>query len=67
MSKPEVVEWTDVSAADLLLPIPAWSAKRDYLQGKRGIEKPPFQIPSKIVDTGIATQCDAIKEKDVNM
>ena len=53
VKKPEVVEWTDVTAADprILLhlksyrntvPIPIhWSAKRDYLQGKRGIEKPP--------------------------
>ncbi|KAI0683347.1 DUF382-domain-containing protein [Cytidiella melzeri] len=79
VKKPEVVEWTDVTAADprILLhlksyrnsvPIPAhWSAKRDYLQGKRGIEKPPFQLPSYIADTGIATMRDAIKEKEANM
>lgn len=79
VKKPEVVEWTDVTAADprLLLhlksyrntvPIPAhWSAKRDYLQGKRGIEKPPFQLPSYIADTGIATMRDAVKEKEANM
>ncbi|KAI0729881.1 hypothetical protein C8Q72DRAFT_883722 [Fomitopsis betulina] len=79
VKKPEVVEWTDVTAADprLLLhlksyrntvPIPShWSAKRDYLQGKRGIEKPPFQLPSYIADTGIATMRDAIKEKEANM
>ncbi|KAI9065478.1 DUF382-domain-containing protein [Trametes sanguinea] len=79
VKKPEVVEWTDVSAADprLLLhlksyrntvPVPAhWSAKRDYLQGKRGIEKPPFQLPSYIADTGIATMRDAVKEKEANM
>ncbi|KAI0080549.1 DUF382-domain-containing protein [Panus rudis PR-1116 ss-1] len=79
VKKPEVVEWTDVTAADprLLLhlksyrntvPIPGhWSAKRDYLQGKRGIEKPPFQLPSYIADTGIATMRDAIKEKEANM
>jgi hypothetical protein len=42
-------------------------AKRDYLQGKRGIEKPYFQLPSYIADTGIATQRDAIKEKEANM
>ncbi|OJA13604.1 hypothetical protein AZE42_02736 [Rhizopogon vesiculosus] len=77
--KPEAVEWTDPSAADprLLLhlksyrntaPVPAhWSAKRDYLQGKRGIEKPPFQLPSYIADTGIATMRDAVKEKEANM
>lgn len=79
VKKPEVVEWTDVTAADprLLLhlksyrnaiPVPAhWSAKRDYLQGKRGIEKPPFQLPSYIADTGIATMRDAVKEKESNM
>ncbi|KAF9532757.1 hypothetical protein CPB83DRAFT_846300 [Crepidotus variabilis] len=77
--KPEVVEWTDVTASDprLLLhlksyrntvPIPIhWSAKRDYLQGKRGIEKPPFQLPAYIADTGIATMRDAVKEKEANM
>ena len=79
VKKPELVEWTDVTAADprLLLhiksyrntvPIPThWSAKRDYLQGKRGIEKPPFQLPAYIADTGIAQMRDAIKEKEANM
>ncbi|TFL07198.1 hypothetical protein BDV98DRAFT_557427 [Pterulicium gracile] len=79
VKKPEVVEWTDVTASDprLLLhiksyrntvPIPThWSAKRDYLQGKRGIEKPPFQLPAYIADTGIATMRDAVKEKEENM
>lgn len=79
VKKPEVVEWTDVTAADprILLhlksyrnavPIPThWSAKRDYLQGKRGIEKPPFQLPSYIADTGIATMRDAVKEKEAGM
>ncbi|KAG8932158.1 hypothetical protein FRC02_001575 [Tulasnella sp. 418] len=79
VKKPEVVEWTDVSASDprLLIhlksyrntiPIPPhWSAKRDYLQGKRGIEKPPFQLPAFIADTGIATMRDAVKEKEASM
>jgi splicing factor 3B subunit 2 len=79
VKKPEVVEWTDVTAADprLLLhlkrhrntiPIPIhWSAKHDYLQGKHGIEKPPFQLPAYIADTGIATMRDAVKEKEANM
>ncbi|KWU43185.1 spliceosome associated protein [Rhodotorula sp. JG-1b] len=76
VKKPEVVDWVDVSANDpkLLIeikshrntiPIPQhWSQKRDYLQGKRGIEKPAFQLPSFIADTGIATQRDAVKEKE---
>lgn len=79
VKKPEVVEWTDVSAPDprLLLhlkssrnsvPVPPhWSAKRDYLQGKRGIEKAPFQLPAFIADTGIATMRDAVKEKEAGM
>ncbi|GAA5970051.1 hypothetical protein JCM3765_004765 [Sporobolomyces pararoseus] len=76
VSKPEVVDWVDVSAQDPRLlvmikshkntvPIPQhWGQKRDYLAGKRGIEKPAFQLPSFIADTGIATQRDAIKEKE---
>ncbi|GAA5919220.1 hypothetical protein JCM6882_002782 [Rhodosporidiobolus microsporus] len=76
VKKPEVVEWVDVSATDPRLlvqikshrntiPIPQhWSQKRDYLQGKRGMEKPAYQLPSFIADTGIATQRDAVKEKE---
>lgn len=76
VKRPDVVDWVDVSALDPRLlvhlksyrnsiPIPPhWSAKRDYLAGKKGIEKPPFQLPSFIADTGIATQRDAVKEKE---
>lgn len=79
VARPEVVDWYDPSAADprLLIalksyrntvPIPQhWSQKRDYLQGKRGIEKPPFQLPAYIADTGIATLREAVKEKEANM
>jgi splicing factor 3B subunit 2 len=79
IAKSEVVEWTDISAAAPRLlfllrcyrntiPIPVrWSATCDYLQGKRGIENPPFQLPFYIANTGIATQHDAIKEKETNM
>lgn len=61
VKKPEVVEWVDVSATDpkLLVQIkshrntipipPHWSQKRDYLQGKRGMEKPAFQLPGEFV------------------
>lgn len=74
--KPEVVEWTDVTSNDPRLlvhlkctrnsvPIPPhWAQKRDYLQNKRGIEKPQYQLPSYIADTGIATMKDALKEKE---
>lgn len=37
-----------VSRSCSTVPVPVhWSQKREYLQGKRGIEKPPFQLPRK--------------------
>ncbi|KAI7858546.1 hypothetical protein BDC45DRAFT_457485 [Circinella umbellata] len=76
VKKPEAVEWWDVTAADPKLlvnlksyrntvPVPAhWSQKRKYLQGKRGIEKPPWELPDFIKDTGIMEMRDAVKEKE---
>ena len=75
-SKPEVVEVWDTSAADPRLlvylkayrntiPVPAhWSQKRKFLQGKRGIEKPPWQLPGFIEATGIQKLRDAYAEKE---
>lgn len=76
VSKPDVVEVHDVSAADPKLlvllkaarnsvPVPKhWSMKRKYLQGKRGIEKGPFELPQYIIDTGILDQREAQAEKE---
>ncbi|KAI9142383.1 hypothetical protein BKA69DRAFT_1017699, partial [Paraphysoderma sedebokerense] len=76
VKKPEVVEWVDVTAADPKLlvelksyrntvPVPQhWQQKRKYLQGKRGIEKPPFELPDFIKDTGIMDIREAVKEKE---
>jgi splicing factor 3B subunit 2 len=76
VKKPELVDWEDVTSTDptLLIHIkssrntipvpPHWSLKRDYLQNKKGIEKPPFQLPSYIAATGIAEMKDALKEKE---
>lgn len=62
VKKPEAVEWWDVTATDPRLlvalksyrntvPVPAhWSQKRKYLQGKRGIEKPPWELPGRVYD-----------------
>ena len=37
------------------VPVPRhWCFKRKYLQGKRGIEKPPFDLPEFIKKTGIS-------------
>ena len=56
VTKPDLVEAHDVCAADPdflihlkgipgTVPVPRhWGRKRKYLQGKRGFEKPPFQV-----------------------
>lgn len=65
VKRPDLVEAHDVTAPDpyflILLksmpgtvPVPRhWGRKRKYLQGKRGIEKPPFKLPDFIAKTGI--------------
>ncbi|BHF80934.1 Splicing factor 3B subunit 2 [Sparganum proliferum] len=75
VSRPDVVEMWDVCARDPLLlvylksyrntvPVPKhWCAKRKYLQGKRGFEKPPFRLPEFIARTGIMEMRQAITEK----
>ncbi|KAI5609369.1 splicing factor 3B subunit 2, partial [Silurus asotus] len=40
-----------------------WCFKRKYLQGKRGIEKPPFKLPEFIKRTGIQEMREALQEK----
>ncbi|OMJ26114.1 Splicing factor 3B subunit 2 [Smittium culicis] len=79
VDNPEVVEWEDVTAQDPLIlttlksyrntvPIPRhWSQKRKYLQYKRGLEKPPFELPDFIKDTGVTAMRESIKEKEDEM
>lgn len=76
VSKPDVVELHDVASADPKLlvylksfrntvPVPQhWCQKRKYLQNKRGYEKPPFQLPECIENTGISKMRGAQQEKD---
>ncbi|KAF4793884.1 splicing factor 3B subunit 2 [Turdus rufiventris] len=75
-ARPDVVEMHDVTAQDpeLLVhlkgtqnsvPVPRhWCFKRKYLQGKRGIEKPPFELPEFIKRTGVQETREALKEKE---
>jgi splicing factor 3B subunit 2 len=75
-AKPEVVEVWDASANDPRLlvflkahrntvPVPRhWSQKRAFLQGKRGIEKPPWELPDFIRATGIQKIRDHYAEKE---
>uniref|UniRef100_A0A7S0RWY4 PSP proline-rich domain-containing protein n=1 Tax=Chlamydomonas leiostraca TaxID=1034604 RepID=A0A7S0RWY4_9CHLO len=74
--RPDVVEVWDVTSTDpqLLVFLKAyrntvsvprhWSQKRKYLQGKRGIEKPPFKLPDFIEATGIGDMRQAYSEKE---
>ncbi|KAL0484079.1 splicing factor 3B subunit 2 [Acrasis kona] len=76
VSRPDVVEVHDVTADDPKLlvylksyrntvPVPRhWSQKRKYLQGKRGIEKPPFRLPEFIRNTGITALREGAADKD---
>ncbi|RLN71548.1 hypothetical protein BBJ28_00013238 [Nothophytophthora sp. Chile5] len=73
---PDVVEAHDVTSADPRLlvylksyrntvPVPRhWCHKRKYLQGKRGVEKPPFMLPEFIAQTGISEVRGAVAEED---
>ena len=76
VKRPDVVEVWDVTSSDPRLlvflksyrntvPVPRhWCNKRKYLQGKRGIEKLPFQLPSFIEATGIAKLRQAYEDKN---
>lgn len=76
VSRPDVVEAHDVSSSDPRLvvflkayrntvPVPRhWCHIRKYLQGKRGSEKVPYQLPEFIADTGIAKIREAIMEQE---
>ncbi|XP_077997203.1 splicing factor 3B subunit 2-like isoform X2 [Glandiceps talaboti] len=76
VTRPDVVEMHDVTAQDPKLlvhlkatrntvPVPRhWCFKRKYLQGKRGIEKPPFELPDFIKRTGIMEMREALQEKE---
>ena len=75
-ARPDVVEIWDASAADPALlvhlksyrntvPVPRhWSQKRAYLQGKKGLEKPPFALPEYINRTGIMDMRDTYKQRE---
>jgi len=76
VNRPDVVEMHDVTAKDPRLlvilkstrntvPVPRhWCFKRKFLQGKRGIEKPPFNLPDFIKKTGIMEMRQALQEKE---
>ncbi|KAL3519703.1 hypothetical protein ACH5RR_017852 [Cinchona calisaya] len=75
-SRPDVVEVWDATSVDPKLlvflksyrntvPVPRhWCQKRKFLQGKRGIEKQPFQLPDFIAATGIEKIRQAYIEKE---
>lgn len=76
VKRPDLVEAHDVTSADpdFLLHLKGiqgtvsvprhWGRKRKYLQGKRGFEKPPFQLPDFIVKTGITDLRDTVADDE---
>nr|XP_042912781.1 splicing factor 3B subunit 2-like [Parasteatoda tepidariorum] len=76
VNRPELVELHDVTAKDPVLllhlkasrntvPVPRhWCFKRKYLQGKRGFEKPAFELPDFIKRTGIMEMRQVLLEKE---
>jgi splicing factor 3B subunit 2 len=74
--RPEVVEVWDVTAPDPTLlvhlkayrnsvPVPRhWSQKRKFLAGKRGVEKPPWELPPFLAATGIGKLREAYAAKE---
>jgi splicing factor 3B subunit 2 len=76
---PDLVEAHDVTGPDPdflielkavpgTVPVPRhWGRKRKYLQGKRGFEKQPFQLPDFIVKTGITAMRDTLAEEHNKM
>ncbi|KAK7242900.1 splicing factor 3B [Aureococcus anophagefferens] len=78
VARPEVVEAHDVTAGDPKLlvylksyrnavPVPRhWCHKRKYLQGKRGVEKKPWQLPEFIAQTGPAPRPSSDFERQGN-
>merc|ERR1712227_659682 len=76
VERPDLVEMHDVTSMDpkLLVLLKSsrntvavprhWSYKRKYLSGKRGIEKPPFELPEFIKKTGIMEMREALQQKE---
>lgn len=75
-TRADVVEWADVTSRDPFqlvelkayrntVPVPRhWNAKRKYLAGKRGFERPPFELPDFIKRTGIMEMRETMWEKE---
>mmetsp|Transcript_46406 Transcript_46406/g.68538 ORF Transcript_46406/g.68538 Transcript_46406/m.68538 type:complete len:601 (-) Transcript_46406:322-2124(-) len=76
VKRADLVEAHDVTSADPdflvylkgipgTVPVPRhWGRKRKYLQGKRGIEKAPFQLPDYISKTGISEIRGAVTQDE---
>ncbi|GME70215.1 unnamed protein product [Ambrosiozyma monospora] len=73
---PQLIVPTDADADDPRLfvhlktlhnavPIPKhWASKRAFLAGKKGFERPPFELPKFILDTGILEMRDTSGNKE---
>lgn len=73
---PELIDWMDANSPDPRLhiylktlpnsvSIPShWQSKKSFLSSKRGIERPPFELPQFIRDTGILEMRNTVEESE---
>lgn len=73
---PELIEWMDANSPDPRLhiylktlpnsvSIPShWQSKKSFLSSKRGIERPPFELPEFIRNTGILEMRNTVEESE---
>ncbi|GAV30413.1 hypothetical protein PMKS-003924 [Pichia membranifaciens] len=73
---PELIDWMDANSPDPRLhiylktlpnsvSIPShWQSKKSFLSSKRGIERPPFELPEFIRNTGILEMRNIVEESE---
>lgn len=73
---PELIDWMDANSPDPRLhiylktlpnsvSIPShWQSKKSFLSLKRGIERPPFELPEFIRNTGILEMRNTVEESE---
>ncbi|KAG7885930.1 hypothetical protein KL938_000962 [Ogataea parapolymorpha] len=77
--KPELLEMADVNSPDPRLlvylktlhnaiPVPQhWGAAKGFLMGRRNYDRPPYQLPKFIADTGIIQMRSSMNDKETTL
>ncbi|KAG7699802.1 hypothetical protein KL951_001519 [Ogataea haglerorum] len=77
--RPELLEMADVNSPDPRLlvylktlhnaiPVPQhWGAAKGFLMGRRNYDRPPYQLPKFIADTGIIQMRSSMNDKETTL